>query len=53
VPRIATVIADELPAAREIAALALAEYGETPTVPLDQLSYTTEQVLGRWLPEIL
>jgi hypothetical protein len=49
---LATVIAEEMPTAREIAALALAEYGETPTVPLDQLTCTTEQVLGRWLPEV-
>jgi hypothetical protein len=44
------VIADELPVAREIAALALAAYGEAPRVLLDQLSYTEEQVLGPWLP---
>ena len=44
------VIAGQLPAAREIAALTLADYDETPTVPLDQLSYTEEQVLGPWLP---
>jgi hypothetical protein len=46
-----TVIAQELPSAREIAAVALEEYDETPTVALDQLSYTEDQVLGRWLPE--
>jgi Domain of unknown function DUF29 len=36
--------------ARRIAATALAEYGETPTVPVDQLTYSEDQVLGAWLP---
>ncbi len=46
-----TVVAAELPTARGIAAVALEEHGETPTVPLDQLTYTSEQVLGPWFPE--
>ena len=44
------VITEALPTARQLAALALEEYGETPTVPLDELSYTEDQVLGPWLP---
>jgi hypothetical protein len=36
--------------AQRIAAMAFAEYCETPTMSLDQLSYTEDQVLGPWLP---
>jgi Domain of unknown function DUF29 len=50
-PGVPATITKALPKAREIAALALAEYAETPAVPLDQLSYTTEQVLGPWMPD--
>jgi hypothetical protein len=50
-PSVPATITKALPKAREIAALALAEYAETPVVPLDQLSYTTEQVLGPWMPD--
>ena len=50
-PSVPATITKALPKAREIAALALAEYAETPAVPLDQLSYTTEQVLGPWMPD--
>ena len=49
-PTVAAVIAAELPVARQLAALALEECGATPTVPLDQIGYTEEQVLGSWLP---
>jgi hypothetical protein len=49
-PIVVAVIAAELPVARRLAALGLEEYGETPTMPLDQISYTEEQVLGPWLP---
>jgi Domain of unknown function DUF29 len=50
-PSVPATITKALPKAREIAALALAEYAETPAVPLDQLSYTTEQVLCPWMPD--
>lgn len=50
-PLLDEIIAAELPRARKIAAAALAEYGEQPTVPLDQLSFTNDQVLDAWLPE--
>lgn len=50
-PSVPATITKALPKAREIAALALAEYAETPALPLDQLSYTTEQVLGPWMPD--
>jgi Domain of unknown function DUF29 len=49
-PTVAEVIAAELPDARRLALLSLKEHGETPCVPLDQLGYTEEQVLGPWLP---
>jgi hypothetical protein len=45
-PRLDDIIAAELPRARKIAATTLEEYGEHPRTPLDQLSYTKEQVLG-------
>jgi hypothetical protein len=47
---VARVVAAELPRARELAALSLAEHGETPRVPLDQLAYTEVDVLGPPLP---
>ncbi len=50
-PQVEGVITAELPRAREIAAAALEEYDEQPRVPLDQLHYTKEQVLGSWLPK--
>jgi hypothetical protein len=40
-----TVIADELPVARRLAALNLKDHGETPRRPLDQISYTEQQVM--------
>jgi hypothetical protein len=49
-PIVAAVIAAELPVARQLAALALEEYGETPSTAIDQINYTEEQVLGPWLP---
>ena len=49
-PRVEAVIASELPRARSIAAASLHEYDEAPSVPLDQLRYSQEQVLGPWLP---
>jgi len=51
VPTVPAVVAAEIPIARQLTALAFEEHGETPTVPLDQLSYTEDQVLGPWLPE--
>ena len=50
-PAVAGIIAAGLPTARQLATEALEEYGETPRVPLDQLTYTEAEVLGRWLPE--
>jgi hypothetical protein len=50
-PIISTVIATQLPVARRQALLNLEEFGETPRGPLEQLSYTEEQVLGPWLPD--
>lgn len=50
-PTVAAVIAGELPTARQLAAIAMEEYGETPVIPLGKLNYTEDQVIGRWLPE--
>jgi hypothetical protein len=50
-PTVSAVIAEQLPVARRQALLNLAEHDETPRVPLEQLSYTEEQVLGSWLPD--
>jgi hypothetical protein len=48
---VASMIAQALPQARELARLSLEEHGESPRVRLEQLSYGEEQVLGRWVPE--
>lgn len=36
--------------ARMMAARILALYGETPRIPIEQVSYTTDQVLSDWWP---
>jgi hypothetical protein len=45
---VAAVIAAEIEAAREIAAISLA--GEEPLIDLATLRFTVDQVLGPWLP---
>ena len=49
-PKVADIIAEELPKAHVLAALALEEYGEHPRVDPAALSFTADQVLGSWLP---
>ena len=44
------VVEREHSRALRLAAAALTTYGETPRVPLDGLRYSTDQVLGPWLP---
>jgi hypothetical protein len=36
--------------ARKMAARILALHGETPRIPIEQVSYTADQVLGDWWP---
>jgi len=43
-------IARQLPDVREIVALVLARYGETPRVAVEALSYDADAVLGRFFP---
>ena len=49
-PQVSLLIASELPRARRGAARALAEYGETPRVDPQTLTYSEDQVLGDWFP---
>jgi hypothetical protein len=49
-PAVGGAIERELPRARRIAAMALALHGEQPTVKIDAIDYSSEQVLGEWLP---
>jgi Domain of unknown function DUF29 len=49
-PTIATVIAEELPDARERAARSLSAHGAQARVDLAGLSFTDEEVLGPWFP---
>jgi hypothetical protein len=49
-PTVDAVIADELPGARSVATIALAEYGEMPRVPVEELGYSRDQVTGAWFP---
>jgi Domain of unknown function DUF29 len=44
------VIEEELVVARKRVRASLADYGERPAVELEQLAYSTEQVLGPWHP---
>ena len=50
-PTLATVIAEELDAARARAELSLAGHYEDPLVDLDPLTYSEDQVLGPWMPQ--
>lgn len=49
-PQVVTMLADELPATRRLAAMALTQHGETPLVDLQTLTYSEDQVLGDWFP---
>jgi hypothetical protein len=40
----------ELPRAKSVASVALAEYAQTPRVPIEGLGYSKDQVLGMWFP---
>jgi hypothetical protein len=44
------VIAGELPGARSVAAIALAEYGGAPRASIDGLNYSRAQVIETWFP---
>ena len=44
------VVRVQLPRGLRLTASSLANYGETPRVPLDQIRYTTDQVIGDWFP---
>jgi hypothetical protein len=47
---VSAVIDARLPKARNQARLALSEYGEQPTINIDERSYTQDQVIGDWWP---
>jgi Domain of unknown function DUF29 len=49
-PSLDAVIEREMRRIRPLVADALAQYGETPRVPLEKIDYSSEQVLGPWLP---
>jgi hypothetical protein len=44
------IVRDEHAPALKIASEILALYGETPRIPIEQIRYTTDQVLGDWWP---
>jgi len=46
------LIARQLPNVREIVALVLARYGETPRAAVERLSYDANSVLGGFIPEV-
>jgi hypothetical protein len=50
-PTVSMVIARQIADVREIVALGLARYGETPRVAFEGLSYDAEAVLGGFLPD--
>jgi hypothetical protein len=49
-PTLDAVIEREMKRVRPLVADALASYNEVPPVPLDQLSFSADQVIGPWLP---
>lgn len=59
-PDIARALADsrgprpieaEMPGARKVVAVALAEYGEPARVDLDDMCLTDDEVVGDWFPD--
>jgi hypothetical protein len=44
------VIAKEIGSARRQALVALTDYGDTPQIDLDQVSYSETEVVGDWFP---
>jgi len=51
-PTVPQVIERQLPRARRVVAAALTEHGKTPHVPLEQLRYSEDQVVGDWFPDV-
>ena len=49
--QVADIVGEETPRVHKIVARRLARFNETPTLNLDSLSYTEEQVLG-WCPDL-
>lgn len=49
-PTVGAVIARQLPAVRAIVAETLADYGEVPRVPLEDIHYDSDAVLGTGFP---
>jgi Domain of unknown function DUF29 len=49
-PGLEGVVTEQLPRALKLAVSSLAVHGETPRVPLDQIRYSADQVLGEWFP---
>jgi hypothetical protein len=50
-PNLDAVITREMKRIRPLVADALAQYGETPHVPLERIDYNAKQVLGPWFPD--
>jgi hypothetical protein len=48
-PSLNAVVERETKRIRPLVAETLAQYGEIPRVPLEQIAYSAEQVLGPWL----
>lgn len=50
-PTLEAVIARQQPRALKLVASAMALHGETPRVPLNRISFTSDQVLSDWFPQ--
>ena len=46
------LVARETPTGRRLAEVALTEHDETPRVDVHTLTYTEDQVLGEWFPDV-
>jgi len=44
------IVADQLPQGLRLASSSLAAHRETPTVPIERIKFTTDQVIGDWFP---
>lgn len=49
-PRLDEVVVAQLPQGLRLAAASLATYKETPRMPVEQIQFTKEQIIGDWFP---
>jgi hypothetical protein len=51
-PTLDVVVSEQMPKGLNLAMAALALYGETPRIEMQQVNYTTDQITGDWFPGV-